>query len=507
MLLSQAVKLRVGICMLVLLAAAAPAHAARVAVVVTDPFPLERYAAAGAVGLLVPGAGSTVTREGALASLVRGKVRNALVGGLPTGKVLIRPARRPGAVTIYVALPPPRATHNVRRYPIAIVGGGYHGVLVSSATRVKGLVSIADVAPAAVALAAGQEPRLRSRPGSVAELRRLDAHLAAAHDARAPVRVTIAVLLLAAFAAAVLARSRRLARAGLLFAPLALTAALALSGVHEARLRVVVPVLVACGALALLLARRGDRFLAGAVAGFLAGYTALLALWPELNSLAVIGPHPDGGGRYYGVTNEVETLLLAPTLAAATVLGPLAALPALVLVAWSRAGADGGGLIVVAAALAVLVVHRSGRRLSPRTAAVGAVAVVLAALLVVLVDAASGGSSHVVDAVNSGPSAWVAEARHRWSVSWAGATKTWPIVAQSLGGLAALVCFALLRPRSLAVDAFLVAIAVSLVVNDTPQDVLSFGALACGSLLLWERLAATRARHETYVFEPRPRAP
>jgi hypothetical protein len=134
------------------------------------------------------------------------------------------------------------------------------------------------------------------------------------------------------------------------------------------------------------------------------------------------------------------------------------------------------------------------------------VAVLALGLLFVGVDSLTGGSSHIADAIRSGPSGWWDEARHRWSVSWAGATDAWPIVAQSLGGLAALVVFGLARPRSAVVGAFLVGIAVSLVVNDTPQDVLAFGALGCGSLLVWQQLAPTGRRRETYVFQPRPRA-
>ena len=49
--------------------------------------------------------------------------------------------------------------------------------------------------------------------------------------------------------------------------------------------------------------------------------SSVLAVWPEVNALAAIGPHPDGGGRFYGVTNQVETLLLAPSLAAAALAG------------------------------------------------------------------------------------------------------------------------------------------------------------------------------------------
>ena len=130
-----------------------------------------------------------------------------------------------------------------------------------------------------------------------------------------------------------------------------------------------------------------------------------------MNALATIGPHPDGGGRYYGVTNEVETLLLAPTLAAAAVLGPLVALPALVLVGWSRAGADGGGLLVFAVALAVLRLRLSGRRLTPRLAALAVAAAVAIALVLVGIDAATGGASHVTDAVGSGPGSLAATSR------------------------------------------------------------------------------------------------
>ena len=68
------------------LALSAPAAAA---VRVVDPFPLDRYAGTGAVGLAVPGAGPTVTRESALNTLLTGKVVSSLLGGAPTGTSLI----------------------------------------------------------------------------------------------------------------------------------------------------------------------------------------------------------------------------------------------------------------------------------------------------------------------------------------------------------------------------------------------------------------------------------
>ena len=58
-------------------------------------------------------------------------------------------------------------------------------------------------------------------------------------------------------------------------------------------------------------AARPGRDRLGAVFGFLAAVIVGLA---EVNALACDRAPPDGGGRSYGVTNQVETLLLAPAL-------------------------------------------------------------------------------------------------------------------------------------------------------------------------------------------------
>ncbi len=104
-----------------------------VAVIVVPRFAPSAYADRGAVGLLVPGAGSTVSRERALASLVRGRVVSSLVD--LDGTPAIQLADRPATTTIYVSLPPPGSHHNVTRYPVAIIGPGYRGVLTSGSTR------------------------------------------------------------------------------------------------------------------------------------------------------------------------------------------------------------------------------------------------------------------------------------------------------------------------------------------------------------------------------------
>src|SRR5204862_5607663 len=76
----------------------------------------------GAVGLYVPADGTRVSRAGALAAILRGKVYDSVSGSPPRGKVLLRSSRRAGPVTIYVALPPAGSHPNDRRYPVAIVG-------------------------------------------------------------------------------------------------------------------------------------------------------------------------------------------------------------------------------------------------------------------------------------------------------------------------------------------------------------------------------------------------
>jgi hypothetical protein len=197
------------------------------------------------------------------------------------------------------------------------------------------------------------------------------------------------------------------------------------------------------------------------------------------NALATIGPHPDGGHRFYGVTNQVETMLLAPALAGGLVVAPLA----LVAVGWSRAGADGGGLVTYAAGYAMLALRRFGR-ITPRRVAV-AVAVVLAGgLLLVALDAATGGSSHVTHAFGGGLPGDLA---HRWRVSYDGATRNVGAFIMFASGVALLVLVALVRPRPPLVDAMLVALVVSFIVNDTPQDVALWGALGAISLLALER--------------------
>lgn len=499
---------RVVVLVLVVAVLLAPAaHAGRVAVVVVQPFAPAAYAGKGAVGLIVPGAGSTVTREAALSSLVRGKVVSSLLGGKASGTPLIRVSPRPGAVTIYVALPPPGRSHNTRRYPIAIVGGGYRGLLVSHTTRIDGLLSIADIAPTVVALERGAKPRIRSRaernaPGTLA---RLDERLLRSHDTRTAATIILVASTLVLAGLGLILHSPSLARAGLLAIPAALLVALLLSAADVSHVASATTVLAVGTSLLAIAAGIRRAVLLPALVAFLLVFLVVLAVWPEVNALSVIGPHPDGGGRYYGVTNQVETLLLAPILAASAMVSrawflPLAAL-AVTLVGWSRAGADGGGIVVVLVSLGVLWVLRERIHVTRARLALAAVGVVAVALALVGLDALTGGSSHVTDAVGGGPGPLLRDLRHRLRISWEGVTATTQSVIATGATLCALVGVGLSRSRTDVVDALLLGLVVSLLVNDTPTDVLAYGALAVAALGAWAIVEEeTRRRSGDGVF-------
>jgi hypothetical protein len=478
---------------------AAPARAAETAVIVVDDLDLARYAERGAVGLLVPGAGSKVSGRGARAALVRGEVETALTGGVPEGDPLIPLSRRPADITFYVALPPPGTHPNDRRYPVAVVGDDYRGLLESSSTRVPGLISIADVAPSAVALQEGNNPRITARPAvdPAGELRELDARLRRQRDARFGVDLVFIAWILLASVGALRLRSPLLGRAAVLVAPAGLSLALALSALDVERpasvvaaFAVGVPLLAVAAA-----AMTGSRWrLLVLLTAFLGAYALVLWLWPDVNSLAAIGPHPYGGGRFYGLTNQTATLLLPSMLVA----GALAGLPwlgavavlSLALVGLSATGADGGGLLVLLTAFGVLALRLADVRLTARRLAALGAGVVLAGLLVVGIDAAAGGDSHVTRSLGSGPGSFAEDLAHRAEVSIRGPTSSPMPFLITTAGLLLLMWVATRRPRHAVVDAMLAGVAVSLVVNDTPQDVATFGALGALALLSFRRTAS-----------------
>jgi hypothetical protein len=479
---------------------AGAAQAETVAVIVVPPFPSVKYASRGAVGLMPAGDGTTVSREGALAALVQGRTKKALLGGVPGGKPVIGLARKPAQITIYVSLPPPGTHGNDRRYPVAIVGGGYRGILESPSTRIPGLISIADIAPTAVAFARGDDPRIGWEPGTPGDLRTLDRTLSRQQRARDP---SVAILAFATLVFAVIALglgSVPLARAGILAAPLALAAAIALSGAGVTRVAVLLPLLAALtvtlGAIGGVLL--GRRALAACFTVLIGAYLVVLVAAPTWPALAAIGPNPGQGSRFYGCTNLTTSIVVTVVLFAGAVFGlkglvPVALL-SLVTVGWSRAGADGGGLVVLAAACTALGLRLAAGRLTVRAVGVaGAVAVALGLALVGL-DAVTGGHSHVTKRVGEGPGALLDELGNRLHISAETIASSWHAALVFAIAIVALVLLVRRLPRFAAGDALLVGVGVSLLVNDTPQHVAAAAAISYGALWVFERVRLAELR-------------
>ncbi|MEO5576232.1 MAG: c-type cytochrome [Gaiellaceae bacterium] len=431
--------MRVALVLLVLLAAA-PAHAG---VRVVPPFDPADLAPGASVAYLVPGAGSTVTRESALAALLRGKLEHGLLGGIAPGEDLIEldgPPRRP---EILVSLPPPGRSDNDTLYAIAIVG--QRGLLTSDSTRIDGLVSITDVATGRLRVVASGNP--------AEALATLDERIERNDRRRLPLTIALATLLIGL----ALVRPRHALRALLVV----LAANLWLS-----------PVLALAAGLAALLLPLG-----WACAAILAAYLVSMGLDAETIALSPFGPSQSG--RFYGVNNLLETMLLAPALVGAALLGRagvLVAALAFVTIGGNRFGADGGGIVVLAVAYLVLWLRLRGERPTWRLAGLVAAGSVALALVLLGLDAATGGSSHVTDAVGDGPGALAGDIADRIELSVRRTAASIGATAVVLGSLAILAAVALRSRRAPTLDAFLIGVAVSLVVNDTPGDVLGAGA-------------------------------
>jgi len=447
--------------LVVLAAALALSAPAAAAVRVVGPFPLDRHAGSGAIGLAVPGAGPTVTRESALNTLLTGKVVSSLLGGAPAGAPLIQLDDGPPPDTL-VVLPPSGESENTR-YPIAVTPGP-RGVLTSSSTRIDGLVSLSDVARGRLEVVAVKDP--------VATLERLEHRIERNDRIRLPLTLLLGGL---AYIVAVLAPG---------LAPRVVLLGLA-ANLWLAGWWVVALVALAAALLPLGLA----------CASVLLAYLLVLGLDAESIALSPFGPSQ--AGRFYGVSNLLETMLLVPAILGPALLGRLGVAVAglsIVAVAGSRFGADGGGLLVLLAAYATLLVRTRGVRLDARRVAVLVVAGVAAAIVLVGIDAAIGGSSHVTQAVGDGPGAVLGDIADRLELS---ARRTFGAFGPAfavLASLAVLVVVATRRPRRPLTDAVLVALLVSLVVNDTPGDVIGFGAVAAFVIRRFEDGSARGAR-------------
>jgi hypothetical protein len=410
---------------------------------------------AGAVGLVVPDAGPRTSERRAVESLLRGEVVNSLRDRLPSDPRLLELC--PDS-DWKVGVPAGGDQRNDRRYLITLEGA--RGLLASTATRIPGLVAIADIAHGRVRVEDDDDP--------LATLRELDDRIRDNGTARLPASV-LAALIVVGFA---------------LWRPRAAVSALATGALANLLLGVLgvsspwiaIPAIALGTAAGLLVPTTGVL-----LAGTIALYGLAMAIEPAWVALSPLGPTQNA--RFHGISNLLETMLLPVALASGALLWrrygtaglAVAAAIALVTVAGSRFGADAGGAVVLLAGFAVLAVSLLPRRTA--LAALGALVLVTALALVL------GPSTHLGAADLPGD-LW-----DRLVLSWERATDG---VGVGLVTAAAMVTLVVLvwrwpaRPLPLAMAA---AIAVSMLVNDSPQDVALGGLVGWLALARWDGLA------------------
>jgi hypothetical protein len=484
---------------------------------------LPQLAPHGAVGILVPANGRETSSVQARAALEQGEVEPSyLDGGLPEGPKRISV----GTATsmdysrpqIVVGLPQDGPQPNDRVYPILVVAPGYHGLLTSASTRLPGVVSIVDVAPTALREGGTLGSTAEAHP--VSRLLALDDLIREKRDNRLVSALMVGaliVLLVLVFP-----------RAAVLAYATALTANLILGATETSTLWIVLLslALAVAAAVPLALVVQSDTAVGVTLAGALALYFASFLVDGSWAAYSPWGPPQNG--RFYGVSNLLETMLLVPAFAAAAFLvrrlGWLAfaaiAMLAFVLVAGSRFGADGGGALVLAAGYAVLGALLAGLR--GRRLAIAVSGAALAAGALVGIDAATGGSSHVTRAIGNGPDSLASHFGERLQVSWERVTGGAGPGIVTLVSVVLLACLVvrLLRSQASWGDralplAFAAAVAVSLLVNDSPSDVASAGLvgyLVCEAVMLRARCAAASSLRSFWAafwpaVEERPTGP
>jgi hypothetical protein len=463
----------------------------------------------GAVGLLRPSYGPTTNRRRALAELVRGTEVNARLGGVPKGKPLINTNKAPVypncKACIVVQLPPRgRPIANDRLYRIAVIGGGYHGLLTSPTTHIPGLVSIVDIEPTDY----GGHPATSlswtpSKPtASLAQLSSLD------HAIGANNRLKFAALFI--LAGVLLALALLGLRAAVTAVPAALLVNLALGAGHVSN-EVILCAAISAGTVlvAFVLARlcRSESALLALYGGVVALYAFLMITRPEWQAVNPFGPTQNS--RFWGIGNQVETLLLAPLLAGAFlarrrfgILGfVLFGVFGLVVMTDNRFGADGGGAIALGIALAVL-----GTRLF-KLGARGFIGLLASAAFAVLWIVSRGlaqpGPNHLRSAFSDHGAGLLSSLESRWPLSYLPALHTWQMVLPLLFMLAAAFALAWRFARQQSTRdlllAFGVAIVTSLLVNDSAAYELTAAIAVVGA---FARFAPAPAPARASVLAP-----
>jgi hypothetical protein len=375
---------------------------------------------AGRVGLVSLEHSATVA-ERALALLNQ---RRFVVAGLPPGQkgaqqleILLNQAP-PGVLVIAMQTPPPAASPQL--LPTGVAGLGKVGALTSTTTHLDGVVAGIDVLPtvldrlhvAVPDIVKGQPMRVDGRRNQDA-LTSLDQRLRVVGPQRFPTLEAVLAAWLGILLIGGLVADRRGFRAalrigglmGLWILPMLLvTAKLSPSKGNEVLL-----VVVGTALLALLT----DRFVRWPRAPLVpclvtvVAYSIDLFFGSELIIRSLLGSNPLFGSRFYGIGNELESLL--PVITMVGVAAFLDRRPrSRSMVAWfaltglglgivvgsGRLGADVGGVITIGGGFAVAVLFALPGGISKKAVGIAVLVPVLALVLLAALDTATGGNGH-----------------------------------------------------------------------------------------------------------------
>jgi hypothetical protein len=299
-------------------------------------------------------------------------------------------------------------------------------------------------------------------------------------------------------------------RAAVTAIPAALLVNLAL-GVTQVSNEVLLCAAISAGTVlvALELARlcRSESALFALYGGVVALYAYVMVTRPEWQAVTLFGPTQNS--RFWGIGNQIETLLLAPLLAGAFlarrrfgVLGFVVfGFFGLVVMTDNRLGADGGGAIALGVALAVL-----GARLFKLRARgfVGLLACsAFAVLWIVSRGLAQPGPNHLRSAFSDHGAGLISSLESRVPLSYMPALHAWQLVVPLLFVLAATFALAWRFAREQSTRdillAFGVAIVTSLLVNDSAAYELAAGIAVVGA---FARFAPAPAPARAPVLAP-----
>jgi hypothetical protein len=412
---------------------------------------------------------------------------NARLGGVPKGRPLIDATRAsifPNCdMCIVLQLPPQGApTANDRLYRIAVIGRGFHGLLTSQTTRIPGLVSIVDVAPTALNYLHSGLSSIPSE-NSVADLSRLDAQIHGEDRLKyAGVFIVAGIVILFALLGWDAARTA---------IPAALLANLVLGALqvtNEVAICAIFTAATLVGAVWLARVCRDSLALLGLIGVVLLVYGLLFATRPEWAAITPLGP--DQNLRFWGIGDQIATLLLAPVLMGAVIarqrLGWLGfaaiSLLGLFVMTDNRLGANGGGAIGLGLGLALL-----GARLSRRgwVALVGASAAAAAVVLAIVRHGlASPGPNHLRSAFGHGVGGLLRVVADRVPLVYTPAVHDWrltlPLAVLLIVSTGLAFRITSVRAARDLVLALSVGLIASLLVNDATGFMLAAG-IGCAS--------------------------